>query len=725
MKMRLFLALTMLVMSVSAVRAEYNEKFVKKACEEVWGMDLPAFDAKKSIPKDLSKDQKAVYIAKYDLIDADYAQEANMSMQSNPMGSNTYSITILKVIRREMVKLLDQKAVEDFSEIKLEGDSELKIRVKEITKMQYAVGARIHKASGAVADVDFSQALTDLSKRAEDDQSVPSLPVNGLEVGDVLDFFTYELTEIIEMSPGIERFSIIDRYPILNYQMAGKFSPKLTVEYRSYNGAPELSTAVDDKGNNIAGISIENIPGRAPIKWFLPERQMPYYRVNVLNNTATMVWHPKGARPAGLYSGVLAPTYYSDLAESLVKAGPEPNLLKHVQKYMKEYMKEHPDEKTRSYIDRTWAATVYYTITSSDVQVDPWLMSMTFATALRKLKLNDQRIGVGFVNPRNSIATEDLMSSLDIAPLVVVGDSIYHVNNCDECAPGEVPGAYQGETGAAFFSDLTDKYNKHTPEPITLPTSNANANVSTNQLKVKINANADSYPVTFDRSVRNIGNEKVSSQVIIEPKDIAASLEDYLGIPENDRYKPKEKDAAEQQQKIEKAMLDEAEQSIGVRPSKITSWQISSLGISPKAKPQRYTMQGEIEGLVTNVGNNELLFSVGKLFGKNVKLEDTERVRDVEAVFESPFQTIHSLEVEVPDGYHVDPAAIEALNTSVSNPVGSFNVTVQLSEDAKTVMFTMKERINTYVVPVDNWNDLLALIDASAAFSEVGIVFTK
>ena len=127
-------------------------------------------------------------------------------------------------------------------------------------------------------------------------------------MGDILEYFFYdeEMAEEFSLDPIDIKF--YDRYPILNRVVSMKMSPYLTTEYRTYNGAPTLKVTRDKKENYCADIHVINIPAVDFTLFVMPTRQLPFIRLQTLNNSS-LEYHALSSRNAGFYVNILPGKY--------------------------------------------------------------------------------------------------------------------------------------------------------------------------------------------------------------------------------------------------------------------------------------------------------------------------------------------------------------------------------------------------------------------------------
>lgn len=204
-----------------------DAKFFRKAAEKVWNTRPDLFDPYREIPDSLKEGVSAVIIGEYNYINADY--KAFQDMRGTETRSESECFT------RRMVKLLDSKAVEEFSKHEFGESSRLKARFrKSLAESDHAFGARIYKPDGTVSEVDLSKAfvLDEGKKGGGKKGSSRIIDIPGLEPGDVLEYFSYQKSMMSELDLPKQRVVLSSEYPVLDIVVEGIFDPKLTVEFR-------------------------------------------------------------------------------------------------------------------------------------------------------------------------------------------------------------------------------------------------------------------------------------------------------------------------------------------------------------------------------------------------------------------------------------------------------------------------------------------------------------
>lgn len=717
MKKNILTTIAIILVSVFSMSAKYDAKFFRKAAEKVWGMELSDFNAKTEIPDSLYGNESAVIIAAYRNVEVKRVQQLNVNKYSHYGKAYTSAID-MKSISRVMIKLNDKKAVEDYSEFDMSVDGEEEISGYSYQYTSSAFGARVIKPNGDVIDVDCRNAF-DVKEGKKEKTVERIVAIPGLEPGDVLEYFYYDEVWLDEFDLDPLVFSFSRQYPMMFYKIHCSIDPELTVEYRNYNGAPLLTGFIAKDQTRILGVEAVNIPKRESGNWMSPKRQFPFIKMYIMNNQrGSLVYKPKSAR-IGVYCGLPANSYYQDISNVLTDMTEvlTKDIVLDAIDYAENYKKMHPEATRRQIIDAAWVAT-FYSGLRDDKSHSSMTMPLYFAQVLKKLGIKDD-VNVGVTNSRNEVPLPMILSWQEPDYISVIGDSCYFVTGDLVFLPGELPGEYFGETGAIFKCNDED-YNKQQAKIIILPSSRASDNAVISDVKVSFNEN-DENVLNICRNMTIKGAMKTIASPLVDKNAWMRAAENYLEIPQKWRAKLKI-DSVEIKEKMQELFKEEAETMLGVTPSVIKNYKISSIGATPNSPTVDYEMACEVDGLVKRAGN-DLIISLGKLIGEQSKVEGEERNRQSHIFRNCPNQYRYTITLEIPQGYTITDESVELLNKSVTTKCGAFIAQARVKDNELTLK--INERYIRYFEQVNNWDEFLELIDASAAYNNTVVVLTK
>jgi hypothetical protein len=706
--MRKVLAIvTLCALSAAPSYCAPNKKFFKKAADKVWAMNLPEFDAKKVIPDSLLNNSSAVIIAAYD--------NANLNLVQNASSNRTEE----ELIYRSMVKILDKSALDYYSTFEFsEGKGKtITINGKPFTDYKSAFGARIYKSDGRVIDVNTDESVPVTTGKNSNKTLKYKIAIAGLEIGDIIEYFYYDENWVDQFSIKPLRFDCSFRYPTMTYIMEGDVNKEFVVEYRSYNDAPEVRFVDGSNNQRHFETKITDIPASESGIGLLPMRQNPFVKMFVTNPSALLEYHPSTSRGAGIYHNLMPGIVYQDILTALRSSRYESSLPNKTIKTVKEFIKQHPDADKNTIVDAAWLALNYYNLIEDEDEEDLW-MSIMFCDIISKLKI-DATTSVAFLNSRNDVATNQIISWRQPDYLAIVDDR-YFLPGVDCRVPGEIPGDYQGEEGATFRGDIKASTQAMFPDVITAPTTQTKQN----QHAVTSEASIDGSEIKLHQKTVLTGSCKEDAESAVYFEDWIADVENYLGIPENKRYEVKSGDKEEHAKEIEKYLTEEIVIGPDVTPN-VNKVEVESRGILPNSPSFTYTVDCTIDGLVSEAGN-DLIVNVGKLFGDNYVLSDSEREHRVNDVYAtSPSDTKYRVHLNLPDGYTIKEGTLDDINGNCTTAAGQFFSQAKYNESTNAIDLTTLFRVSHYLVGADYWGDVVKLLDAAAKYNSATIVLTQ
>ncbi len=712
--MKNFLLLLFVLAGMAMAQAASDKKFHNKASKEVWSTDIDIMNPSAEIPSELSDGQSAVIIGAY------YGVKAEANDQQSVSRSLSTKTTCTSV-NRIMVKLLDQAAVDYYSDFSYGGQTRMKRANGYVSrKIDNAFGARIFKPDGSMQEVDLSEALVETSGKKGKDVESYKIVIPGLEVGDVLEYFYYTKEVAESTSPQRMLFPFCKRYPVMNMKISGEFDPDLTVECRSVNGAHDLAKGFDEKSKkNTVTLHASGISAMPDEEWTLPLRQIPYIEMQVLNNTSPLgissIKRREGVHflPAGVYyNDIRTVTRLIDTKDS--------KAMRKAQGTIKAFRKQHPQASRKEIADATWLALMHSMICEKES-----LNDMELAICMHDI-LSDQgfepdSLGIGFTCSRESFSINDILSWGEPDYVAVVGDDIYYMGISGDYMPGEFPASYHGEQVGAFMGKRENLSKGTMLREMRVPQTRATQNALKQEMTLKVGV--DGEPSRLVRQAAAIGGAKGSISL---PQDINAyltSIEDFLEIPEKNRHKRINQDDVEFAKRTTEFMREEAETQIGSAPSEITTAEVKSWGNLPSGNTASWEMECEFNDLTEDLGD-DIELKVGKLLGNTEKLTNEQKTRSLDVMIPSPRQTMTSVIIEIPQGYKVDEASLEALKVNTSTTAGQVMMQPQILDNGNLKVQYML-RFNKSHIPVEQWPNFAVLIDAAADVSASSVILTK
>lgn len=718
MNKMLHIAVCMAIVAGSALAssAKINTKYHEKIAKKVWAMDEPAFDAKTVIADSLNSANSAVIIAWLDNIDI--KKEAYTAVYK---ASGETNRIVREHLKRVLVRLNDQSAVDHYSEFEFDDDSQIK-QLIVLYRENVAFGARVHKHDGSIANIDVSNALEISDGKKSDKNTRFRLAIPGLEPGDVLEYFHYNEEMVEEFDLDHLDLQMCTRYPVLHREIRGLFSPYITIEAKSFNGVPNLKTTPGKNENNELSLVLTNMPAITFEKYTIADRQLPFVRMNFLNNTSSR-YHPATARRGGFYGTIAPGTYYRDIFSYFHDAVYESMLPDAAAKLVRNYfLKNTPDATPGQTAEAAHLALQYAALTDDREKHDrSSLQTMLLLDTFDKLKVAPRdSMGFVFFNSYDNVPTEQLTTWEEPRFAATVAGRYF--DPLDMATPsGEMGARYQGQQGGCFIGNAKNMPERSLPTVVQLPDLKHTGNRIIEASKVSV---SDDGRIVVDRTMTRTGMAKENVKSLTDNNEWIDAFEDYFNIPASKRYKAKDRDNVGRNRELIELLKNESEAYVGLRPDTITDYKMIERGIMPGQKAMNYCLKATYNDLVQNTGDM-MVVNIGKLFGAVSKLDNAERNRILDAMLPSAFQESRTISFAVPDGYTVDEESLGALNVVVNNLLGTYAVQPRLSEDGRTIDFTGVSRIKTSFVSLDLWPKMVELLDAATDFSEARLILNR
>ncbi len=188
------------------------------------------------------------------------------------------SVTYTNSIRKR-IKLLDNAAVEEFSEFTFtKRFKSSKGQFSWKRKGNTFVGVKVIKPDGTEAEID-------VEKDAIEVDGETKLAISNLEVGDIIDYYYYKVepfksTYAFGFDP-VET-SLGEEYPIMDLKLYFETENDFFINFNSYNGAPDLKQITSEKRNvRRYELTKSNIAKSEYTRWFYPLVESPSYKFQV------------------------------------------------------------------------------------------------------------------------------------------------------------------------------------------------------------------------------------------------------------------------------------------------------------------------------------------------------------------------------------------------------------------------------------------------------------
>lgn len=677
----------------------------------MWGMNLPQFNPHANLSDSLYANRSAVYIARYDGIEALHDQTLNNAKSATVSSGNNNAIDA-RFIDRRMVKLFDAAAVEEFGDFSIDPPKKGDHGGWVFSSIKPAFGARIYKPDGRVIDIDMEKAVTVTSGKKDKNVDEYKIAIEGLEPGDVLDYFYYTEVFLDEQSMPGRTLTVMRGYPTLDYMADITVSSDFAFEYMNYNGAPDFVKAL--RANpcklslHLTGIdAIEEAP-----PYFSSARQIPAIRYFILNNTGRLQYVSKKARNGGVRK-IVYPMFIGEVAQTIIDSKLPAKLVDNAANITRNWIKAHPQASQTDIYDAAWLA-LRYTVFRDDESMSERQMSKAFVRLLEKIGAPDTaRVAIGANH--YTVPIKDMINPRDPRYMATVAGRYYVPVVSYLRSPGVIPAEYDGETIAIFDADPEDPSLHNAVRFVTLPQSKAKDNKCIEQLNISLNpANDENLLITTTLTFE--GNSRITPRALSAKVDEIHEIEDFLGVMESKRVS--KMDATSQHSDAREAAEKLFRIIWGSDEATLDSYAFTTRGVRPDDKAVVLTAAGSTDGAV-NIAGRDLVVNIGRFIGKQTEFSPSERTRTISIIRDAEtFRT--EITFSVPDGYTPTPESVEALKRNINTGVASFFVDSAI--EGSTVKITVLERYTKSVLPASDWSKILAIADATVDFQKANIV---
>lgn len=740
-----------LICGISAFGQNKEADTYRKASEEirkqVWGWDKPQFKVRE-VPAKYASASKII-IAHHTELTAD----SKSKLAFYGLGFGLKKELTLSEIVREAVKVNDKTAVSEYSELSFTQFAKSSGFLTTNRTTSY-IGIRVIKPNGSIKEINADDIVltTDASNEKKAKVAIPDL-----QPGDILDYFlATEQTLTNDISNKPYHLLLFDDAPIMSLSFHAQLGKRYAIEYRSYNGAPDLEVSKDDDKDIIADVVKTDIPPFETSLWVAPGLQLPFIRMNI----------SLGHRGSGsvMKPGVVSKNSESD--EFLQEKASSLSASYYSGYWMKAGKLEYDqlEGETRKKLkqsgisfkdlsDGDKAAQLYYTLrytkmlnfniddmakkinignliydglafplfaTFKAAGLDPAIMVSTTRTGYRLSEIMDR----------------DDLSTTAYLPTTNQFFSIESVYDIPFAIPDEVEGLTQTKS---FTFDhpamiMTPKKmmgltNIAEGPKVPLSTSDKNAHIES----LKLSFTADKNNLSVNRKTTLSGFYKIDAQrqmilyedyyeqerkAFNDDKSLIDQLEDNK---KGRKYVDEVKNAfavARKNQKDE--FVKEAKDWFDQEVTDLKDYKTDNLGVRHTAPDFIYSSSFYLGGLVKKAGNN-IIVEIGKIQGQPFVVKPEQRKRDIDIYMPFARSVEYNIELEIPAGYSAE--GIAALNKKVENETGYFSVEASASD--KLVKIKLKKHYLHNYEPLKNWDKVTVFMDAANDWTSAKILFKK
>ncbi|MBX9784880.1 MAG: DUF3857 domain-containing protein [Chitinophagaceae bacterium] len=702
------------------------------------------------IPEKYSKASKVV-IAHHTEITADVTKNGLVGFF---FGTNIKQ-SVTEVVR-EVIKLNDKNAISEYSELSFTMLDKQSAIYKSDKNNTY-VGIRIIKADGTVKEINADDIVL---TKDEKDEKKAKLAVPDLQPGDIVDYFFASVKSVVnDPAPLSYNLLLFDNAPILNYSLRAQLGKKFAVEYRSYNGAPELEVKKNSNREILIDIEKTDIPPYETSLWVAMTRQLPFIRMNILQGESNKTSKKDDVSGNGeitkITDGKIALadkakefstnyfTYSINQVERRLFEKPEAEMKSKLAKAGIEYEKLSDSERvaTRYYHFRFEYLDVYASVFLSAQKYDfkKYSISDIILHALYKtagfnpvMIVSENRFGYNF---DEAIYPSDL-EIINYLPEI----NAFSAFNSLFDLPFNVPVNLEGSKNNKQFtfrkpaivsaSDI-DKFAKTTESSVIIPTSNSKQNARIEKIKLSLDIGKANMNLNRTSVIKGFYKKEVQEKLLIF-EDFYNYERKAIGEKNDlfDRIKMEKKNEknieeiknvlAAERKKQENAFLEEAKNWFEQEITELKDYKIESPGVRHTAPDFIYSSTFKMDGLVKKAGNN-FIIEIGKIQGSPLTIKDEQRKRELDVYMPFARSIEYEIELEIPEGYTAE--GVEALNSKVENETGFF--ITEATSNGKTVSIKIKKHYLHNFEPAKNFEKMLQFLDAASNWTNAKLLLKK
>ncbi len=741
-------------LSVAQAQIKEAEKYHKESEDirkEVWAWNKPQFKVK-TVPAQYEKASKVV-IAHHTELSAD--SRSKLAFYGFGFGGKKEQ-SITEIVR-EVVKLNDKTAVSEYSELSFTQFERTSGFLSSNKSTSY-LGVRVIKPNGSIKEINTDEIV--LTKDVSS-QKKAKVAIADLQPGDILDYFIATQQSLTnDMSNKPYRILLFDDAPILSLSFHAQLGKKYAIEYRSYNGAPELQVSKNDDNDIIVDVEKSNLPPFETALWVAPSLQLPFIRMNISLGYKGMYSKYMDTKKPGEVSknadseeflqdkaSTLSTTYYNGYWMKAAKSeydGIEESAKKKA-KQANINFKELSDEEKAAQLYYTLRFTKMLNFTIDDLADkinvgDGYYNGLAFPLFCT-LKAAGLQPAIMVSNRRTGTRMSELMDASDLTTTAYLPGSnkmlsLQTIYDVPFLAPEEVEGLTKTKSftfdhpGAIMgIKKMMGLTNIETGPVVSKSSSDKNAHIET--LKLSLSPDKNSFAVQRSTTLKGYNKAEAQKELILyedyyeaerkafnDEKTLLEILEDGK---KSRKYVDEVKNAfAEARKKQKESFVTEAKGWFEQDITDLKNNKIDNLGVRHTAPDFVYSSSFNMAGLVKKAGNN-MIVEIGKIQGEPYVVKQEQRKRDIDIYMPYARSIEYNIELEIPEGYTAE--GIAALNKKVENETGYF--TAEASATNKLVTIKLKKHYLHNYEPANNFSKLTSFMDASSEWANSKVLLKK
>lgn len=645
---------------------------------------------------------------------------------------------------RERIKLLDKAAVEDYSEFTF--NTELKSRQGwSLWNFEEGsiVGLKVIKPDGTEREIDVENEIVVTD-------GVQKLAISNLEVGDILDYYSYHekpYTWFSSINFDAVEEVLADEYPIVDYKFYLETENDFFVSFNSVNGAPELKKLETGKKSfRKYELVAHDLPKYDFPRWFYPMQEKPAYKFHVyfasngkyekrakaflsekedvilekVDMDQAFEYFADALEPAGIYPDVKA--YLSDqtFANDREKAIAVYYYLRH--SHLTKFI-EAAYVKEAGIADYPYE---YYGLVSFVDSDQDFVRS--YAGILKKEEI-DFEVVLG--TPREDGPMSELLLKENVSFFLKVNtEPPFYASYFDlHGSAGQFPEGLEGTDVYILGADKKGRLKTVTSGK--LPVSNSQDNEELSEMTVKINDDFSGLQLTNLHKFK--GNQKKEEQ---EEKMYFADYvkedyerygtDDFLEHVRRDKHRERyERELQALSEKIKKNLTERFEKTAALRLEipEVENYEFSIVETGRYGSDTYFSYSENYDApnvFVKKAGPNYIV-EIGKLIGGQVDIAEKEKDRKENIYMNFPRVYRNKIVFQIPEGYSV--TGYENLNTKVENETGGFESSARL--EGNTLVIEAKKEYRHNYEPNENWPEMIEFLDSARQFTNEKILLKR
>ncbi|WP_082316565.1 DUF3857 domain-containing protein [Mangrovimonas sp. ST2L15] len=709
-----------LLMSITIGYSQTKDQIKKIAAveEKLWGAEAPYHDVFE-IPQKWES-ESAVYI--YRSVNYYYIRPQN-------------SIEYTRVVRNR-IKLLDQAAVNDYSEFKYKNNN-----AKQKHLYTFHLGLKVIKPNG-------EEHIVDVKEEKIEGEEETKLAIPNLEKGDIIDYYFYS-----DMIPGendLYRFDEVEEtveatYPIMNYEFNLYTEKDFFISFNTYNGAPELQEQdVAEKKKRHYSFEMKDVDENTYPRWFYPYVELPCYKFQVnfartrKNEKRAYAFIPE--EDFDIKKTVTKEEVYTFYEDKLAPSGDI--------KQVRHFIKEHDFKSQTELVTAVFyfMRHKFYTNYIEAIVIEDAKIMNPFAYYMNAIFFNNDESFVRYfaqvlkdqkIDYEILVGTKRFNGSIDELLLEYNADFVLKVNT-------ETPlyidtfDAYATINKISPLLENSEAYSlKTTKKAVISEIAHAKLPASTyeenNSKEVANISFKDGFEgLVIDRNSYHIGHNKSDEQKSrLEYFDFVYEDYDKYNSTSVLEFAGKKKDRERHKTEYE-SLLKKLKEKQQENCKKLTSseydlklddysFEVIKTGRFKTGDPlelkEHFTTEGD---LIKKAGPSYIL-EVGKLIGGQFEVNEKTKERTQNVYSQNPRSYTNEVNITIPEGYEV--SGIDKLNFNIDNITGAFESSASL--DGNTLKIQTNKSYKNYFEPNSNWPLMLEFLVAANQFNEVKILFKK